>query len=96
MTERAAARGPAAGRNFIAGEWIEAVSGRTFESRNPADRDDLVGTFQASGAADVPAGLSGSDAAGRSSNPWPARLAGRGTLAPSCAILPRAPAPVGP
>ena len=27
--------------------------GRTFESRNPANRDDLVGTFQASGAADV-------------------------------------------
>ncbi len=44
---------PVAGRNFIAGEWIESVSGRTFESRNPADRDDLIGTFQASGPADV-------------------------------------------
>ena len=28
-------------------------SGRTFESRNPADRDDLVGSFQAGTAADV-------------------------------------------
>ena len=44
---------PVAGRNFVAGEWIAATSGLTFESRNPADRDDLVGTFQASSAADV-------------------------------------------
>jgi acyl-CoA reductase-like NAD-dependent aldehyde dehydrogenase len=41
------------GRNLIAGKWIESVAGRTFESRNPASRDDLVGTFQASSAADV-------------------------------------------
>ncbi len=51
MTESAA--GPFAGRNFIAGEWVASVSGRTFESRNPANRDDLVGTFAASTAADV-------------------------------------------
>ncbi len=44
---------PFAGRNFIAGEWIASVSRGTFESRNPADRTDLVGTFQASTAADV-------------------------------------------
>jgi len=53
MAQQDAAPGPVAGRNFVAGEWIESVSGRTFESRNPADRDDLVGTFQASTAADV-------------------------------------------
>ena len=51
MSEIAAA--PVAGRNLIAGAWIETVSGRTFESRNPADRDDLVGTFGAGTAADV-------------------------------------------
>ena len=50
MTEVAAA---VAGRLFIAGEWVGSVSGRTFESRNPADRDDLVGIFQAGTAADV-------------------------------------------
>jgi aldehyde dehydrogenase (NAD+) len=44
---------PVAGRNLIAGAWIPSVAGRTFESRNPADRDDLTGTFQASTAADV-------------------------------------------
>jgi aldehyde dehydrogenase (NAD+) len=40
-------------RLFIAGEWIESVSGRTFESRNPADTRDHIGRFQAGTAADV-------------------------------------------
>src|SRR3954454_18220244 len=40
-------------RMFIAGDWIPSVSGRTFESRNPADRRDVVGRFQAGSAADV-------------------------------------------
>ena len=44
---------PFHGRHFIAGEWIESVSGRAFDSRNPADRGDLVGQFQAGTAADV-------------------------------------------
>jgi aldehyde dehydrogenase (NAD+) len=39
--------------NFIAGEWRPAASGRTFENRNPADRDDLIGTFADSGPEDV-------------------------------------------
>ena len=39
--------------NFIAGEWKAATSGRTFENRNPADGDDLVGTFADSGPEDV-------------------------------------------
>jgi alpha-ketoglutaric semialdehyde dehydrogenase len=38
---------------FIAGEWVPSVSGATFESRNPADRRDLIGRFQAGTAADV-------------------------------------------
>ena len=29
--------------NFIGGEWVTSSSGKTFENRNPADRDDLVG-----------------------------------------------------
>jgi aldehyde dehydrogenase (NAD+) len=40
-------------RNYIAGEWSASVSGRSFENRNPADTDDLVGLFQASTAEDA-------------------------------------------
>ncbi|HEY4228181.1 MAG TPA: aldehyde dehydrogenase family protein, partial [Candidatus Limnocylindrales bacterium] len=40
-------------RMFIAGEWVESVSGKTFESLNPADRRDVVGRFQAGTAADA-------------------------------------------
>jgi aldehyde dehydrogenase (NAD+) len=39
--------------NFIGGEWIPPSSGRTFENRNPADTDDLVGVFPASDREDV-------------------------------------------
>ena len=38
---------------FIAGEWVDSVSGRTFESVNPADRRDVIGRFQAGNAADT-------------------------------------------
>jgi alpha-ketoglutaric semialdehyde dehydrogenase len=38
---------------FIAGEWVDSVSGETFDSVNPADRRDVVGRFQAGSAADV-------------------------------------------
>ena len=40
-------------RHFIAGEWMDSVGGRTFESRNPADGRDVVGRFQQGTAADV-------------------------------------------
>ncbi|GAA3725583.1 aldehyde dehydrogenase (NAD+) [Spinactinospora alkalitolerans] len=40
------------GRNYIAGEWVASASGRTFDRRNPADQDDLVGVFPDSTAAD--------------------------------------------
>ncbi|MEX0908102.1 MAG: aldehyde dehydrogenase family protein [Gemmatimonadota bacterium] len=40
-------------RNFVAGEWVDARSGRTFENRNPADTSDVVGTFPRSDAADL-------------------------------------------
>jgi aldehyde dehydrogenase (NAD+) len=38
---------------FIAGEWVDSTSGRTFESVNPADRRDVIGNFQAGTAADT-------------------------------------------
>jgi len=53
MAQDAERPAPVSGRNFIAGEWLESVTGRTFESRNPAAGGDLVGTFPASSAADV-------------------------------------------
>ena len=40
-------------RLFIAGRWVESVSGTTFDSVNPADTRDIVGRFQAGTAADV-------------------------------------------
>jgi aldehyde dehydrogenase (NAD+) len=43
----------AAHGNFIAGQWTPAASGRTFEDRSPADRDDVIGTFADSGPEDV-------------------------------------------
>jgi alpha-ketoglutaric semialdehyde dehydrogenase len=40
-------------RNYVGGEWTEASSGQRFESRNPADRDEVLGTFPRSTAEDV-------------------------------------------
>src|SRR5499427_3996702 len=39
-------------KNFIAGEWVDAASGETFESTSPAT-GELIGTFPRSGAEDV-------------------------------------------
>ncbi len=43
--------------NFVAGKWVPAAGGGTFERRNPADRDDLVGEFPASGGDDAVAAV---------------------------------------
>ena len=40
-------------RNFIDGKWVEAKSGKTFDNRDPANRNDLIGLFPASGQQDV-------------------------------------------
>src|SRR6516225_3978152 len=40
-------------RNYIGGEWREAVNGATFTSNNPAHRDEVIGTFQRSTAEDI-------------------------------------------
>ncbi len=39
--------------NHIAGEWTKSRTGKTFENRNPADTNELVGLFQASSAEDA-------------------------------------------
>jgi alpha-ketoglutaric semialdehyde dehydrogenase len=54
-------------RNLIGGEWVDARSGATFTSVSPANREDLVGEFAASAAADVDAAV---EAARRAFPPW--------------------------
>jgi aldehyde dehydrogenase (NAD+) len=54
-------------RNFIDGEWIECMEGGSFENRSPADRSEVIGTFQDSGPADVDAALT---AAARAFRRW--------------------------
>ncbi|MCQ6273675.1 aldehyde dehydrogenase family protein [Bacillus sp. V3B] len=39
--------------NYINGEWTESVSKKTFNSINPANNEEIVGTFQASNEQDV-------------------------------------------
>ncbi len=56
ILERAKSALPSAPKThqlFIAGEWVDSVSGQTFESLNPADRRDVIGRFQAGTAADA-------------------------------------------
>ena len=38
-------------QNLIGGQWVNAESGKTFLNHNPANVDDVVGEFQASGEA---------------------------------------------
>jgi len=44
-------------KNFINGEWVESRSGKTYEDRNPANSDELVGMFVASTDEDVDAAV---------------------------------------
>ncbi len=44
-------------KNFIGGKWVDATSGRTFENRNPAHWDKVLGTFPKSGKEDVDAAV---------------------------------------
>jgi alpha-ketoglutaric semialdehyde dehydrogenase len=44
-------------KNFIDGKWRAATSGATFENRNPANRDDVIGLFPASTAEDIDAAV---------------------------------------
>jgi acyl-CoA reductase-like NAD-dependent aldehyde dehydrogenase len=53
--------------NFIDGRWMPSSSGRTFENRNPANTDDLIGNFQQSNEADAKLAI---DAAMRAYERW--------------------------
>jgi len=39
--------------NYVDGKWLAPKSGKTFENRNPANRDDLIGLFPSSTLDDV-------------------------------------------
>ena len=53
--------------NFIGGEWVE--HGSTFENRNPANHDEVVGLFVSGTAADI---TDAAEAAGRALPAWAA------------------------
>ena len=44
---------PKAFKNYIGGEWVDARGGNTFENRNPANTEELIGHFPASTEQDV-------------------------------------------
>ena len=53
--------------NFIDGRWVPSATARTFENRNPANTDDLIGTFPDSTVADAELAI---DAAHRAFDSW--------------------------
>ncbi|HET8775680.1 MAG TPA: aldehyde dehydrogenase family protein [Thermoanaerobaculia bacterium] len=53
--------------NYINGQWVKSKNGKTFENRNPANQDDLIGLFQDSTADDVNAAV---DAASKAYESW--------------------------
>jgi len=58
---------PKAYRDFIDGEWVESSTRESFESRNPADKSEVIGSFQSSGQADIEAAV---EAARRAWKRW--------------------------
>ncbi len=40
-------------QNYIGGEWVNSVTGRTYQVHNPAHIDHVVGSFQTSDAEDA-------------------------------------------
>ena len=40
-------------KNYIDGRWVDSSTGETFENRNPANHQDLIGVFPVSRAEDV-------------------------------------------
>ena len=62
-------------QNLIGGKWVSAESGKTFLNHNPANVDDVVGEFQASGEADVDRAVKAARAAYRQWRLVPAPIA---------------------
>jgi len=53
--------------NYVAGQWTECQSRKTFPNINPANTTEIVGSFQASGAEDVQAAC---EAAAKAQPAW--------------------------
>jgi aldehyde dehydrogenase (NAD+) len=60
--------------NYVGGQWTECQSKKTFPNVNPADTNEIVGHFQASGSEDVQAAC---EAAAKSQPAWAALPAPR-------------------
>ena len=60
--------------NYIAGRWVACKSGKTFPNTNPANTNEVIGDFQASGAEDV---VAAGDAAAKAQSAWAATPAPR-------------------
>jgi acyl-CoA reductase-like NAD-dependent aldehyde dehydrogenase len=43
--------------NYIGGEWVASESGKTFESRNPSNTNEVIGEFASSTKSDVDAAI---------------------------------------
>ncbi len=61
-------------KNFIAGKWVECGSKKTFPNVNPANTDEVLGLFQASGAEEAVAAC---NAAAKAQPAWAALPAPR-------------------
>src|SRR3954467_14875457 len=68
--------------NYIAGEWRPSAGGDTYEKRNPARPDEVVGEFPSSAREDVDLAVEAADAALPA---WP-----RGPIARRAAVPPAA------
>jgi acyl-CoA reductase-like NAD-dependent aldehyde dehydrogenase len=62
-------------KNYIDGKFVDTKSGRTFENRNPANNDDVIGIFPKSNAADLSDAVVAAKKAfkGWCAMPWPKR-----------------------
>ena len=62
-------------KNFIGGDWVESVSGRTYPVYNPARKTESVGEFQTSNAEDADIAVAAARAAlsGWANTPAPGR-----------------------
>ncbi|HEY9687207.1 MAG TPA: aldehyde dehydrogenase family protein [Coleofasciculaceae cyanobacterium] len=58
--------------NYIGGQWVSAKSGKTFESRNPAEPSDVIGVFPSSGKDEVDAAVAAAKKAFESWRLFPA------------------------
>jgi acyl-CoA reductase-like NAD-dependent aldehyde dehydrogenase len=61
-------------RNYLAGQWVECQTKKTVPNINPADTNEIVGQFQASGSEDA---LAACEAAAKAQPAWAALPAPR-------------------